>query len=451
MATSASNLLGSSSSTGTGAGLGAGIDVQQFVTLALAGDQANITQLQKQQTALNSQTTALSQITTDLNSLQSAVFALSDPLGALNALTTTSSNSGVVSATAASSALAGTHSVTVSALATTSSYYTNSLAATTVLAPGSFNVQVGGGAAATVTIDSTNNTLAGLAESINTKGIGVQASVISDANGSRLALVSSTTGLPGDLTVSGNTTGLALSKAVNGSNASLVVDGVPISSTSNTVTGTINGVTLNLASAAPGTPVSITTAPDTTQATTAVNAFVSSYNTAVKDINAQFAVLSDGSGGGPLEADGSLREAQAALLAAVSYSTPGSNGAVNLASIGVNLNNDGTLTATPATLSSALASNFSGVQNFLQAATTGFANNFANIITNVTDSTSGTLGLDAQGISQSSQALSQQISDLQAALATKRQDLTVQYAQVNVTLQELPLLQSQLSQQLASA
>ena len=391
MATSATNI----STTGTG--LGGGIDVQQFVTLALAGDQAHITQLQQQQSTLNSQTTALSQITTDFNNLQSAAFALRDPLGALNALTTTSSNSGVVSAIAASSALAGTHSVAVSALATTSSYYTDSLAATTVLAPGSFSVQVGAGAGATVTIDSTNNTLASLAESINTRSIGVQASVISDANGSRLALVSSTTGLPGDLTVSGNTTGLAFTKAVTGSNASLVVDGVPISSTANTVSGAINGVTLNLASAAPGTPVSITTTPDVTQATTAVNAFVSAYNTALKDINAQFAVLSDGSGGGPLEADGSLREAQAALLSAVSYATPGNNGAVNLASIGVKLNNDGTLTTTASTLASALASNFSGVQNFLQATTTGFASNLSKILTNVTDSSAGTLGLELRG------------------------------------------------------
>jgi flagellar hook-associated protein 2 len=124
---------------------------------------------------------------------------------------------------------------------------------------------------------------------------------------------------------------------------------------------------------------------------------------------------------------------------------------VNLASIGVNLNNDGTLSATASTLSSALASNFSGVQNFLQATTTGFANNLSTTITNVTDQSTGPLGLDATGISQSSQALSQQISDLQAALAVKQAALTRTYAQVNVTLQELPLLQSQLSQQLASA
>src|SRR3982074_2386225 len=180
MSTSASNLLSSTSGTG----LGQGIDVQQFVTLALASDQANITHLQAQRTQLNSQTTALAQITTDLNNLRSTAFALSDPLGALNALATTSSNSAVLTATAASSALAGTHNITVSSLATTASYYTNSLPTSTVLAAGSFKVHGGDGAPATVTIDSTNNTLVGLAEAINTKGIGVQASVINDANGS---------------------------------------------------------------------------------------------------------------------------------------------------------------------------------------------------------------------------------------------------------------------------
>ncbi|HEX3869421.1 MAG TPA: flagellar filament capping protein FliD [Pirellulales bacterium] len=425
--------------------------MQQFVQLALANDTANITSLQNQQTTLGAQTTALQQITTDLNNLQSAAFALSDPLGALGALTTSSSNTSVVSATAASTAEAGTHTVTVNSPATTSSYYTNPVAtSSTPLASGTFQIQVGSKTPVSVTIDSSDNTLNGLAAAINDLGAGVQANVINDANGARLSLVSSTTGAPGDLTVSGNTTGLTFNKAVTGSNASLTVDGVPLSSTSNVISGAIDGVTLNLGSASVGSPVSITIAPDTTQAANAVNSFVSSYNAALKDINAQFAVASDGSGGGPLESDGSLREAQAALLAAVSFSAPGNGGAVNLASIGVNLNDDGSLSVDASALSSSLASNFSGVQSFLQNSTTGFANNLSNAITNLTDPSTGALSLDAQGISQSSSALGDQISDLQAALAVKQQNLTQVYAQVNETLQELPLLQSQLSQQLAT-
>jgi flagellar hook-associated protein 2 len=448
MATGVSSIL----SSNTGTGLGTGIDVNQFVQLALAGDKANITALQTNQTTLNSQTSALATITTDLNNLQTAAFALNDPLGSLSAQGAVSSNTGVFNATAASTASSGTHSITVNSLATTSSYYTNTLAtSSTPLANGSFQFSVGGAPPVSVTIDSTNNTLDGLATSINNQNAGVLASVINDANGSRLALVSQTTGAPGDITVSGNTTGLAFTKAVTGTNAALIVDGVPISSSTNTLTGVINGVTLNLASASPGTPVSLTISPDTTQAAKAVNEFVTAYNTTINDINKQFTVAADGSGGGPLEADGSLRDSQQALLSAIAYSVTGNSGAVNLSSIGVALNNDGTLSVNSGKLSTALASNFSGVQSFFQSSSNGFAGNLSTALTQLTDTSSGTLGLDAQSISQSSRALGQQISDLQAALSTKQQNLTLVYAQVNTTLQELPLLQSQISQQLASA
>jgi flagellar capping protein FliD len=102
-------------------------------------------------------------------------------------------------------------------------------------------------------------------------------------------------------------------------------------------------------------------------------------------------------------------------------------------------------------LSSALSSNYSAVQTFLQAATTGFAQNLSKAISNITDSGSGVLTLDANGLQQSAQSLGQRVTDLQAALLVRQRALTQVYAQVNTTLQQLPLLQAQLSQQLASA
>jgi flagellar hook-associated protein 2 len=418
----------------------------------LANDQANITQLQNQKSSADAQTKALSQITSDLIALQSANFSLKDPLGSLSAQNATSSNTAVLTASASSVAVSAVHTITVNNLATTSSFYTNALAsATTPLTTGSFQIQVGSAAPVTVTVDSTNNTLSGVATAINNLNGGIRASVITDANGARLALSSETTGAPGDLTVSANSTNLVFNKAVTGTNASLTVDGVPISSTSNTVSSVINGVTLNLNSASTGTPTTLTVAPDTTQATSALNQFVSAYNTAIKDVNAQFAVASDGSGGGPLEADGSLREAQAALLAAVTFSNTGNNSISNLESLGISLNNDGTLSVNQGTLTTNLSGNYSAVQNFLQSATNGFAANLDNVITNLTDPGSGTLGLDAKSIAQTSTDLSSQISDLQSALATKQASLILVYSQVNTTLEELPLLQAQLSQQLGSA
>jgi len=451
---SLSSLTGSLANSGSSAsgtsGFGQGINVQQFVQYALANQQASITALQNQQTSLNSQSTELSKISTDLNTLDNAVFALTDPLGVLSSQTATSSNSSVLNATASSTATAGTHSITVNSLATTSSYSTGALASSsTTISLGTFQIQVGSNTPVTVTVGSANNTLSALAASINSQNAGVSASVIQDANGYRLALVSSATGTPGDVTISGNTTSLTFTKAVAGTNASLVVDGIPISSASNTVSNVINGVTLNLGSPSTGTPVTLNVGPDTTQITGAINSLVSAYNTVVGEINTQFTVASDGSGGGPLEADNTLRDVQSQILGAISYSVSGNNGIVNLASLGVNLNNDGTLSVDSGALASALSSNYSAVQNFLQNATTGFAQNLSNVLSNVNSPATGLLSIDAQSITSTSQGITSQLSDLQASLAVQQANLTKVYAQVNTTLQELPALQSQISQQLA--
>ena len=84
----------------------------------------------------------------------------------------------------------------------------------------------------------------------------------------------------------------------------------PISSASNTVTGVIPGVTLNLASAPPGSPVQLTVGTDSTQALAAVNNFVSAYNTLISTINQQYTVDPTTNTEGPLGSDISLRSLQ---------------------------------------------------------------------------------------------------------------------------------------------
>jgi len=209
-------------------------------------------------------------------------------------------------------------------------------------------------------------------------------------------------------------------------------------------------VTLSLGSPSPSAAVTVNVNPDTTQATTAINNLVSAYNTVITEINSQFNVASDGSGGGPLETDNSLRDVQAQLLSALSYSIPGNSGIVNLASIGVNFNNDGTLSVDSGKLTSVLSSNFPAVQNLLQNSTNGFSQNLSTVLTNINGAGTGILSLDAQSVTSTSQSLTKQITDLQASLLVQQTNLTAIYAQVNTTLQELPLLESQITQQLAS-
>jgi flagellar hook-associated protein 2 len=424
------------------------IDVQSLLNSALAAAQAPLTNLQQQQTTEQTQSAALQSIATDVTALTTAAQALTDTSGAINALTATSSDTAVLTASADSTASAGTHSIVVNSLATTASTYTNAVAsATTALAAGTFQIAVGSNPAATVTIDSTDNTLNGLAAAINGQNAGVTASVITDANGARLALVSNTPGSAEGITVSGNTTGLTFNLAASGSNASLTVDGVPVNSTSNTVLGVIPGVTLNLSGAAPGQTVSLTLTPDASQASTAVSQFVTAWNKVIGDINTQFAVSPDGTGGGPLEGDNTLRDIQNQLLSAISDSVSGNSGLVNLASIGINLNTDGTLSLDSGTFSNALSNNFSAVQNLLQG-TSGVGAFLSSTLNQISDPTQGTIALDLQGLSQTDQSLTQQIAAMQTLLTSQTQTLTAQYSQMEVTLQEMPQLQSEITQQL---
>ncbi len=425
------------------------IDVQSLLSSAIAATQAPLTLLQQQQTTVQTQSAAMQSIGNDVTALTTAAHALTDSTGAINALAATSSNTNVLSASADATAQAGTHSIVVNSLATTASDYTNAVAsATTALATGSFQIAVGSAAPATVTVDGTDNTLNGLAAAINGRNLGVTASVITDANGARLALVSNTAGSSGTLTISNNTAGLTFNQAAAGTNASLTVDGVPVSSTSNTVLGVIPGVTLNLAGAAPETTVNLTLTPDVNQASSAVNQFVSAWNKVIGDINAQFNVSANGTGGGALEADNNLRDIQNQLLSSVTYSIAGNNGLVNLSSIGINMNTDGTLSLDAGTLSNALSGNFAAVQNLLQG-TSGVGSFVANTLNQISDPTQGSIALDLQGMSQTNTDLTQQINAMQTLISSQTQALTQEYAQMQTTLDEMPQLQQQMTEQLA--
>ncbi|MGH9416162.1 MAG: flagellar filament capping protein FliD [Terriglobales bacterium] len=441
-----------SSVTGAGASTGGStFNPQQFVAEIIQSEEGPENLMQQQVSDLSAQGTALSTISTQLQALQSAVFALNDFQGALAAKTVTSSDSSTVTATADSTASAGTHTLTVASLATTSSEYSNTLAdGNTAFTNGSFDVQVGSGSPVAVTVDSSNDTLSGLASSINGQGIGVSASVVTDASGSRLSLVSNSSGAPGDLTISNNTTGLTFTKAIAGQNASFTLDGVSLSSTSNAASGMLQGVTLNLQGVNTN-PVSLVVAPDSTQATTAVQNFVTAYNTVISNLNSQFAYDPTTQSTGPLGSDSTMMQLQQQLLGDAAYTVAGNGADTNLASIGVSMNEDGTLSVDTSTLSAAMDSNYSQVQNFFQQVSpAGWAQNFNNDLLNTTDPSQGAVAVDQNGITQSISAINQQISDFQTNLDSQQQQLLQVYSQVAVTLQEMPMMLSQVQGQIAS-
>jgi flagellar hook-associated protein 2 len=231
---------------------------------------------------------------------------------------------------------------------------------------------------------------------------------------------------------------------------------VPVSSASNTVTGVLSGVTLNLVSASPGTNVQVSLASDTAQATTAISNFVASYNKLINDVNSQFAFDPAANKAGPLGSDAIVRTLQSKLLSDVTYhideNNPANNGIVNLASLGVDLNGDGTLSIDSAQLTSVLANQFSDVQNFFQAVSPdkGFAQNFSDDLFNINDTTKGLINVDLAQNNIVQAALTGQINDFEDRLAARQQFLIDQYSRVDTMLRQFPLIMQQLNSQLGT-
>jgi len=289
---------------------GAGFNVSQTVAAILSNLQNVETPWKNQLTSLENQDAVLSNLGTLFSNLSNDINSLTDFQGVLATKTGSSSDNNVLELTSASpSATAGTHSVAVTSLAQTSSGYLTPIANGGDTLAGSITLQVGAsGKPQTITLNSNNDTLAGLAAAINSSGAGITASVLTDANGSRISLVSGTSGGNGNIQVtasslvdsSNNNAALSYTSTVTGVNAQLTVDGVNLQSASNTVTNLIPGVTFQLLapsavdSSGNPEPLQVVIGNDNAATESTVNQFVNDYNALVSAINTQEGNTSSG-------------------------------------------------------------------------------------------------------------------------------------------------------------
>ncbi len=276
---------------------GTGFDVSATVSSIVANLQNVETPWKTQLKSLQSQDTAISSLGTLFSNLSNAMSSLTDLEGIMAEKTGSSSNTNVLELTSASSsAVAGTHIVMVTSLAQTSSGYLTPITNASDTLTGSITLHVGSGTEQTISLPSAGGTLDSLAKAINSSGTGVTASVLKDSSGSRLSLVSGTSGANGTITVDSNlladksNSNAVLSytaSSVVPADAQLTVDGVSMTSTSNTVTNLIPGVTFQLLSDAPDTQVQVVIGNDNSDVETTIATMVGDYNSLVSAINAQ--------------------------------------------------------------------------------------------------------------------------------------------------------------------
>lgn len=359
--TKSSATTNSTTGTTTTNGLVSGIDIDSIITKTMAVARLPEQLLQDKKTALNDKVTAWQDINTLMLSLNNAASALSSA-DTYKAKSVSSSDTTILSGLATTSASAGQYSITVNSLAAAqqkiSQGYSDTSTAT--VGTGKLTLKVGSGTAVDVTIDSTNNTLTGLANSINSANAGVTASIVNDGsstNNYHLMITSNTTGTAGQVTITSTLSGgtsPTFGEMQAASDASVTIGqgtgAITVTGNSNTMANVIPGVTLYLQSANKDKSITLDVSPNTSQIGSDIATWIDSYNNLMDSMTSQFTYDSTNQTSPALFADTMLETMQTQLQSMISTQVSGAaNDASLLSQVGITVdssNNHLVMTAT---------------------------------------------------------------------------------------------------------
>ena len=386
---------------------GTSIDVNSIVSQLMTVEQQPITKLNVKEASYQAKLSAFGTIKGALATFQSTLQGLSNA-SKFQTVNATPSDATIFSATAASTAIAGSYSLDITSLAqaqklvaagqTSSTAAIGTGAATTVtfdfgsISGGTFSAVTGaytgatftsnGNATKSISIDSTNNSLQGIRDAINSLKMGVTATIINDGSGTpyRLALSSDSSGANNSLKISvtGDTTVSTLlandpagvqhlAETVTAQNANLKVNGVTVSKSSNTVYDVIPGVTLTLNKITAST-ANLSIARDTTTISNSISGFVKAYNELSSTLTTISAYNPATKAGALLQGDSTVRTLQSQLRAALTTAIEGTSGALTtLSQVGVSFQKDGSLALDSTKLNNAISNNFSDIAGLFAA------------------------------------------------------------------------------------
>jgi flagellar hook-associated protein 2 len=445
----------------TSTGIGSGLNISAIVSSLTSNyGAAQTNQLTDQQNSLDAQVSAYGTFTSALDTLQASLTSLEDP-SQLAGYDATVADKTIASATTTSDAVAGQYSFEVQNLASAASLTSQpSASASSTVGTGTLQISVGG-ATSSITIDSTNNTLSGIAAAINSNpnNPGVTASIITASDGARLVLTGTTTGLSNAITVtqSGGDGGLSsltydpahnvtnLTQTQAAQDANFTINGFAATSPSNQVTSAITGVTLNLVGgSAAGTPTTLTISPDTTAATTAIGSFVTALNGVLSSIQTLTGYNATTQTAGALNGNATLESFQNQLENILDQvNSAGSTGVNSLSDLGITADADGSFDSSATKLSNALSSSLSSVGTLLGGAN-GIATKLNSLINGYTEP-GGLLATINTGLQSSLKNVANQQTELTAELATYSATLTSEYNAMDTAVAALKETQTYLT------
>lgn len=383
------------------------LDVASLVSQLMTIEQRPLNALKAKEASYQAKLSAYGSIKGALSSFQSTLAGLSN-IAKFQALKATSSDTGIFTASASSTAVAGVYSLdAVTKLAQSQKLAATGQADSTAaigsgtltfdfgaITGGTFDAPTGkytgaaftsnGTGTKTVTIDPANNSLQGIRDAINAAKIGVTATIINDGGATpyRLTLTSDTigktssikVGVTGDAALSNllaydpaNNTGQNLAETATAQNAEFIVDGAAVSKASNTITDVIQGVTLNLQKVT-ATPAKLTIERDTATVKSSLESFVKAYNDLNKVLSDVSAYNAATKKGAVLQGDSTVRSLQSQIRAVFNTAVSNTGGSLTtLSQIGVSFQKDGTLALDASKLDTAISNNFNDIASLFAA------------------------------------------------------------------------------------
>jgi flagellar hook-associated protein 2 len=360
-------------------GLATGIDTDRILNGLLQLQKGRIDRLQLQKQEVQRRQTAFQSVEAGVMSLRSSLSRLArSTSNVFNSKIVSLSAEGRVQATAAAHALPGSYELTVESIARTHQVASQVFASAEVrLAEGTLELGSGSGPRQTLQIDQSNNTLSGLATAINQANVNVTASVVQDAQGVRLLLSSSRSGIQQALHLS-----LEQSDPGPGTQAISFDLDQPVQAAADTVVrighgpgallatsdttrlmNVLPGINLDVLRADPSTSVTLQVRHDVNSGVSAVEDFVASYNQLTKTIAEHTRFDPQSQSGGLLLGEGAVIEIQRQLQAGLQSAIQGVQSGLNrVTALGVRFNNDGTLSLNSGRLRDVLEGNVPGLQ-----------------------------------------------------------------------------------------
>lgn len=393
----------------TTSGIGSVLDVNTIVSNLMNVERAPLNKVATQKTAFQSQISAYGSLKSALSTFQSSVSSLSS-LSKFNAQSVTSSNTSVLTATSNGSATVGSYDISVTQLAKSQKLSVGGFAnVSDVVGTGTLNISFGtftpevatpftpsaftpnaAKTALNITIDSSNNTLAGVRDAINAADSSVTATIVNDGSTNRIVITSKDTGEVNSLKITvtdddgNNLDASGLSKlaydpqsaAGNGKNltvlqeaknAVLKIDGIDIVKSSNAISDAIDGVTLNLVGVTSSSAISLSVATNQDTIKTSVTSFVDAFNKLDTTLRNLTKFDETGQANGALLGDATARSIINQIRSVMNTAVANGSSLNTLSQIGVTFQRDGKLNLDSTKLTNAVSTNFNDIASLFAA------------------------------------------------------------------------------------